>query len=797
VVARLRLTALGLAVGLIAAASNAPIARAQSEDDLFARVFNQRAQAPQTIELDLDLTTQGVLLGQVRSTLAGNAVVDLDRPALLALLETFVAEDRLLPLQSDAPRIDPAELAEAGMALDYDPAELALTLTVPPEYRIEWQVPIAPLRPPAQGRVRYGGATFSAGLNLLPSLSHDSVTGRTDSAVNANGFANVAGWAIESDLAWSERLGHVRRGALRLHRDFESQRIRLTVGELNSPSFGLQPSLPLRGISIGRVFAIDPYDPPFPGLAAALLLEAPTEVEVLVDGRRVERVRLPAGPVLLEDFPLRVGLNDVAVNLYQDGQLQRRLDYQGWFDRVRLGVGRQEFHLTLGQRWFLGERRPQVDRDDLWLSAAIRRGLTSRWTSGLGLLADRSTGDAVLDWSNDLGFAFWSLGSNLAISRGEQLGTAGTLSLQQEAMRGRRWSLRMSTGWRDAHFLPFGLEDPPGREWRSALTASRALGERVRFSTSLRALRQPDQRQLRLNSVLAWRPRPAWSVQLQAAAQRGDGQSDLGLTLTLDWRPRGSDHAWTGEMNDAADWLAGWRFNQQTARRGRSASLVVQEADGERVTSGALAMRNHRIRAGIDHRRSDGTGSQTRFAAQTALVFADGHLGMADRVGGGFVLFAARPDTGRVDVNPSDDDYRSRSDGLGPAVVGDLTPYFERGFTVGLPEVPIQTDPGDLQPVVRAGFLQGVVVPVGPEATVSVEMILEDASGERLALGVGELVPEGEGEARMFFSNRSGEVALGGIPPGNYRLKVPAAGIDRPVEVGPTPALQNLGVIQP
>lgn len=800
-VARLRLRLPGIVAGLILLGSIPQSGGAQSDDDLFAQVFKRRAQAPQTIELDLDLTTQGVLLGQVKTSLAGENILDLDRRMLLDLLATFIAEDRLLPLQREAPRIRPADLADVGIALDYDPSSLQVAVTVPPEYRIEWRLPIAPLRPPAASRTRYGGAAVSAGLNLQPVLAFDSTSDQTEASVNADGFFNLAGWAIEGGLAWSERSARLRRGALRLHRDVEGPRLRLTLGELNSPSFGLQPALPLRGISIGRAFSIAPYDPPFPGLATALLLDAPTEVEVIIDGRRVERRRLPAGPVLLQDFPLRVGLNDVDVDLYQNGQLQQRLNFEGWFDRVRLGRGRQEFHFSLGHRWFLGDRRPRVDRDDLWLSTAIRRGLTQRWTSGLGVLGDSSNGDAVLDWSNDIGFDGWALGSNLAISRGARIGTAGTLSLQQEALRGRLWSLRLSMGWRDDRFLPFGIENVPGRELRGAMTASRALGERLRLSTSVRTVRQQHQRQLRFNSVLAWRPRREWSVQLQAAAQRGDGEDDLGLTLTLDWRPSRSHQAWTAELNDRAEWLTGWRFNQQSARRGRSASVLIQDGDEGLVSSGSMSLRNHRIRAGIDHRRSDRSGSQTRLAAQTAVVYADGHFGVTERIGEGFVLFAARPDTGRVEVNPNDDgddqDFRSRSGALGSAVVGDVSPYFERGFTIGLPEVPIQSDPGDLQPVVRAGFLQGVVVPVGPEAVVTVTMTLKDADGQPLALGVGELVPQDGGEPRLFFSNREGEVELGGLSPGAYRLKIRALAVDRSLQLSPKPALQRLGVIQP
>ena len=793
-VARLRLNLLGGIVALFAAF---PAAFAQSEDDLFAQVFGLRAQAPVSIELELDLMVQGVSIGAVSAMIDGEQIVDFERSSLLERFQSFIAEDRLAPLHTEDARVTPAELNAAGIIVAYDPVALAVEVTVPAEFRIEWQVPIAPLRPPAEGRTRYEAARVSGAINFQPSLSHDSESDRVDAAVLADGFFNVRGWAVQGEASWSERTDRFRRGPVRLHRDFVEQRLRLTFGELRSPAFGLQPALPVRGISIGRVFSIDPYQPPFPGLVTPLLLEAPTEIEVTVDGRLVERIRLPAGPTVLSDFPFRTGLNDVRVDLYRDGVLQQQLDYQGWFDRIRLGEGVQEFHVSLGQPWLLDTDRPRIDQDEPWLSAAIRRGINVRWTSGLGLVADTETGDAVVDWSNDIGFERWSVSSNLAVSRDSRPGTAGTISMQQEPMRGRIWSLRMAVGWRDDRFRPFGIEAAPGREIQGEFSASRALSDRWRWSGSVRMRETREGRLGRLSSVLAWRPGPEWSIQLRAVAQAGTGPDDVGMTVTLDWRPRRGDHTLSGEFNEDGDWLAGWRYNAQRARSGQSANLVMQETDGEQVLSGAVSMRSHRFRAGLDHQRPIGNESRTRLAAQTAVVFADGHFGISDRVGEGFVLFAGRPGTGRVDINPDGDDWRSRSDVLGPAVIGDLTPYLERGFTIGLPEVPIRSDPGDLQPVALGGFLQGVLIPVGPVPGVTLQLTLTNTDGAPLALAVGELVPEDGSESKTFFSNRSGRVELGSVVPGRYRLRVAAAALDIPIEVAESPALQELGVFSP
>jgi outer membrane usher protein len=764
-----------------------------SDDDLFARVFGQREQAPAAVALDLEVRVQGVILGNMPATVEGQALQSMDREALVDLLDGLVAPRFLEPLSTLPARIEPAALREAGFGADYAPAELALHLAIPAAYRVEWNVPLAPIRPPAPGRNRYGGARVSGALNLLPSVIHSSDGNRTQTAIAAEGFLNIAGWALQGDATWSERTNTLRRGPVRLHRDWIDTQVRVTVGELRSPAFGQQPALPLRGFSIGRRFSIDPYDPPFPGLIAPLLLESPTEVEVTVDGRLVDRFRLPAGPVLLSDFPLSAGLSNVRVDLLRDGVLQRSLSYPGWFDRTRLGAGRQEFHVSLGQPWQQGARRPRKQQDEPWLSAAIRRGISSRWTSGIGLVADFDSKDAVVDWSNDLGFPRWSLTSNLAIGGDGLPGTAGSIGLQQEPAVGDVWSLRAAFGWRDSRFVPFGLDAAPGREVRAELSASRPLAQGWRWSGTTRVADTQEGRTGSLSSVLSWRPSPEWTTQLRATVQQGAGRDDLQITLFIDWRPGAGEHAFSTELADDGSWLLGWRTNRQRTRTGHNASVtLVDDANGREWFAGG-SVRTHRFRAGLDHRWTVGDGARTRATAQTALVFADGHWGVTDRVGEGFVLFAGRPGTGVVEVNPDEGDWRSRSGMLGPAVIGDLTPYLERGFTLGLPEVPVRSDPGDLQPVARAGFLQGSVIPVGPVPGVTLTFSVRRASGDPLALTVGRLVPVAGGKPIRFFSNRDGRVEVGSVPAGSYRLVVPSIDLDETIDVAESPRVQELG----
>ena len=756
---------------LVGAASPAP-AQQDSNADLFRSVFGRSAPVEEARDLRIELRLQGARLGEIDVRIANRAIEELDRNALIQALESILAAERIEALALLEPRCTPEDLAALGLELHYDPVELVVELTVPTEYRKEWRARIAPISAPSASRQRYAAARTSAALNLLPGWVYDHDQGRGRGSLVGEGFVNVEGFALQGGFRWSSRTDGLQRQALVLHRDLPTRLLRLSAGELRSPAFGSQPGIPLRGFSISRNFDLDPYDPPFPGLLTPLLLEQPSEIEIRDGDRILDRFRLPAGPALLSDFPLGTGFNEIDVLILDDGRPVERLQLDGWFDRGRLGAGRQRFHFSLGQPWQQGARRPQRSGRRLSASGAYEVGLSDRLTLGSGGIYDGEARQFNGELQAALGFRGFSLRTSLLGSlRRSEFAPAVSIGLDAYPGSGR-WQWQASGLWRGADYLPFGIDQAPGELLNLQARISRALGERWRFGVSHRYQRDDGGSSHALRSSLAFRASSSLSVQIAADARSAsDASRDVSLNLFVSWRPRSGAHTLYAGIDDQAHWQAGWQANRQSSHGGSAFGVFLNEDDSGTNFSADARLRSHRGSIQIGHVGDFGSSAaQTRLSGGTALVYADGHVAIADRIGEAFALFAARPGSGTVYVNPNIDDWRSRSDRLGDAVVGDLTPYLERGFSLGLPELPVRSDPGDLQPVVQPEFLRGVVVPVGPVPSTRLRFRLLDAEGAPLALASGTLTRLEDDSVQRFFSNRDGEVQITGVTPGVYRI---------------------------
>jgi outer membrane usher protein len=169
----------------------------------------------------------------------------------------------------------------------------------------------------------------------------------------------------------------------------------------------------------------------------------------------------------------------------------------------------------------------------------------------------------------------------------------------------------------------------------------------------------------------------------------------------------------------------------------------------------------------------DGTASRdSRLTLRSALVFADGLVGITEQVLGGFAVIKPWDSdaSGPVFVNPVDDDYLASSLGPGPAVVANLRAYEPRALALSLPELPSDRDPGDLFPVVRPGYKGGTVVAAGGQPTIGLQLRVVDNEGQPLSMVAGELRPAQGGDAIPAFVGRDGRLRAQGLAIGDWEL---------------------------
>ena len=81
---------------------------------------------------------------------------------------------------------------------------------------------------------------------------------------------------------------------------------------------------------------------------SSLRLERPSDVEVIVNGAVVQRLRLRAGTYNLSDLPLGTGANEVQLRVTDDTGAQTTRAYTTFFDANLLGAGKSEWSMSAG-----------------------------------------------------------------------------------------------------------------------------------------------------------------------------------------------------------------------------------------------------------------------------------------------------------------------------------------------------------------------------------------------------------------------------------------------------------------
>ncbi len=199
----------------------------------------------------------------------------------------------------------------------------------------------------------------------------------------------------------------------------------------------------------------------------------------------------------------------------------------------------------------------------------------------------------------------------------------------------------------------------------------------------------------------------------------------------------------------------------------------------------------NRFEGSLIQTRQAGSGrSDVRTGATlgTAIVMADGAFGLSRPVTNSFAIFevnagaadfqiAVEPRTG---FGSTETRFTANSGALGPAVVPNLPPYFDRTIEVVAPDAPIGTSVGNQVFSVKPGFLSGFRLKVGSDRNVTLLGVLVDSNGNPANLVSGEareLLPDGQINTEVdpisIFTNGSGRFLLEGLKEGStYEVTV-------------------------
>lgn len=170
------------------------------------------------------------------------------------------------------------------------------------------------------------------------------------------GFAGEAGWRSGNFLFQSDgaTVWHadgdrrfVRLMSSVTHDDMENLR-RTVVGDFFTPSRDLGTGINLGGLSVSKVFSLDPYFVRFPMQNISGNVSLPSELEVYLDGHRIRTQQLRPGEFELRDIVSMGGAQSVQLVLRDPFGRVQQLSYSFYFSDQPLQPGLHEYSYNLG-----------------------------------------------------------------------------------------------------------------------------------------------------------------------------------------------------------------------------------------------------------------------------------------------------------------------------------------------------------------------------------------------------------------------------------------------------------------
>lgn len=367
-----------------------------------------------------------------------------------------------------------------GASFDFQEKALALNISVDPHLL------------PTQTFLREGRRTGPVG------DAPAGVSGFFNYALHASGASSVAtdfGFAGEAGVRVADYLllsdvttstgNNGERRLVRLMtsvtRDDRDQLRRVVIGDFFTPSRDFSTGVNLGGVSVSKLYALNPYFIQFPTKSVGGTVALPSELEVYLDGQRIRVEKLQPGEYQLNDILSFGGARNVQLLLRDSFGRVQQLSYSFYFSDQPLRQGLHEYSYNAGAI----RRRYGADSNRYGpaaLSMFHRYGVSDAVTLGV-------RAEATRDLFNAGPLATFVLGNagiaSVAAAASRIAGHQGGSALASYNYQTKSWSVGASVrrDWREYA----SLGDPPtvtNRKLEGNVSASYYLPQRGTVSLS-------------------------------------------------------------------------------------------------------------------------------------------------------------------------------------------------------------------------------------------------------------------------------------------------------------------------
>ena len=821
------------------------------ESEQAKTTYNRLNPTGRTITMPIPLKSDSTALGEVVARINPDDTILIDKTALSERLARVVNGRTRASLEAIPGRngfVSIPDLRAAGFDMTFDPKLLEMVFLPSVEQRPINELNLGHQRSPRISSNLTEPALLAGYVNV--SVGADYQWGPT---FTDRGSDDFGGWGGHIELDSAIRWGNIvienyalydgladlnlcpagaicdfdhssglKRRSSRLVYDMPEQDLRLELGDVATIATGLQRSPEILGFSLEKsARKLSPGENLQSIGQRSFRLDRPSDVDVVVNGIVLHRLRLGPGIHDIRDLPLTAGANDIQLVITDDSGNRRTLASSLFFDDAMLAAGQSEWALSGGMLSYLYDSE-RIYTDEMYMGSGFYRyGLSDDVTGELDLQGDSSV---VMGGLGSIVRTPWGIVGLYGAASACDAGFGGAVNLDWSVTNftgiasERGESMRFSAEFRSADFHAPGeflttasgifypewnywLRLDASYSWPIGWGASATLSGRYAFASSQDDVILPyeiEGDRYGIDLTISHQLTPTISSSLilgysNEAYLRGatfdiDGEPEFRIGLRFNIRPDDRTSLAAGYDALAGQFDASG-FRSEGNGLGRwEASIEVQQNDfdSRAATNGTIAYYGNRAEArltqtsvysGISSENFDPVSGDQRTSLRvgTAIAFADGHVAVGPPIrGGAFALVYPHDTIAEKEITVgSNGETIARADGWGPAVVSNLPAYIPSTVPVDAADLPVGYSLGagafDIYAPYRAGF----ALEVGSDYSVSAYGRLLSASGEPLALLTGVIRPVGNPTKQVaIFTNADGKFGVEGLAPGRWIVEM-------------------------
>ena len=701
----------------------------------------------------------------------------------------------------------------AGVTVSFEQRTLALNITAEPRLLTGDAITLR-----SERRIRAAApAAGSAFFNYALDYSGGKAASSNSLSLAAEAGGRLGDYLLLSNASSVQANDGTRR-LVRLMstaiRDDAENLMRFTAGDFFTPSRDFSPGVNLGGISISKLYGIDPYYVQNPTQTIRGNVALPSDLEVYLDGQRIRTERLRPGEFELRDILAYGGARSVQVVLRDAFGRVQQLDYSFYFSDQPLRQGLHDYSYNLGAiRRGYGLQSNRYG--PVAFSSFHRYGVTDALTLGLRAEGTRELANAGPSATLVLGSAgVLSLAAGASSIAGRH-GSAATVGYNYQS---GRWNLGMllRQDWGDYATLgdPVSISNRNHEgsaaigynfAGRGTLTLSHlALATRAGVTAAPATPGQPYE-------TFALIPRSVTELAYSVALVPGKvsltarlsrireiqsrTEAFVGLTYFLDQR-------YTASASLRADKGSNTEFVQlaknQPAGEGLGYLLAADRDNGRESSSSQVrGSAQYNARAAIfraDYNRNQGQGQRSndwRVSAAGGIAYVGGHLGLARPITDSFgVVKVGELADVPVFLN---NQPMGKTDAYGKLFIPALAAYYDNTVSIDAQAIPIDYSMPALVKKISPQLRSGALIDFGVTKFQAFSGTLSSIQGGTARpLEFEEASLTIEGRALRFQTGRGGEFYLENLKPGSYPGSVQVDGKPCLFELAIQPSMETL-----